>query len=1281
MAKKTRRAASTQTSFDGSDVKEARQALFQALEQHAKKENNSENSSSDDDETAPPPLHPLVRLFSQPCGAAQNPKEQKLLLCQVMKEFSAADLRRFSGSLAPALDDIVASQSYLPQEQDDEEEGNSKGINASNEGDDDDDDENIATSGAVATDVRSTRSLQLLRVTAVLLHAYWEVRAQSPRASVPDEFWHIVTPLHDILLDLQQCGPMGRTTQTLILDLCESLFHANLPDRAAVVAQTFTLLVVQALEQGTTTRRWNRLYEMREALGFLDWEDPASGWLRSMLLRLASQPHCLKQSAGKRFLASILQLEPDEELQEPDVASQGSHEHEEEGPTHNLHGLAADLHQAIKVQVPSAKLSMLQAYGEIYWRAWKDTEDLTVQARLEATVWQDWVYAVLHVQQAATYKAVQTLLQPLHQQAKATPAGSELLHRLYGPILWRSLRATHAIVRVHAAHCLAAVFPLTTPTRILPAMNQACEALLALLQDKDDRVRVAGVTAVGQVLGIYWDAVPATTLRTLLNTLVTQLASDAPSSSVRASVLGAITNLLEYPATHAVLRPLLPSLGNLLHDRVETVRVAAVRLLIQIKAVPGFKYYHVVPLHHLLSRLASETKPTGPVAQGLTALMLNSYLPADNRQAVRRAARFLQESPAAAQVFYSNVHAHIPVTEVVKLVLLLWKALAAAVLGEESTEKEQRLPADTTNRKRQRRTKGRNNETVDDDSKNDTDQSQYAGLLPTDVNLWPRIAETVSALWGSVEDQLDQSDYNECSQALLEVFSGKMLLSVLRRLEHGEAQEDRRRSTAAILRCAARLPTEAVDDLVQYVAGVLEAPTGNLSPHVALLCLWGQTEKVAPVLASSLSGPSRGLFRRSSLPDPVIPTLEPAVAIDIVKDLLSGSDPSSVAARESILQSPSARTMIASALEKGLHRAEAMLKDGNVLSDMSMSEVEHVIKLCELFGRFCLHAQANPDETEMNGHAETLLHWTTHIVLPALATPTAVFEDVDLSRISMDQSFRAPLSPLGSPGPRRRSNRNKTPTRLDGALDATSSQPVAFSNPIVTNRLQQDLAVSLLQATCLLFCEWLAVGRPSALMISQSAQAWAAALAKEQVKLLPALGRLAVQIINASHDAGVLREIMVNCSESHDTGALQQVLAVLLGARGTAAGDIHEATLQGIVNALEQLTSKTEVNPIDDFPTSLPEAWPYQCGAMATVFQVATNNPKTLVKLAKALLDGLVERSEKFRLAALHFLFVLLAGDVPDEMADVVRSLDATTLDPESRAVPLIQELRQAVPS
>ena len=1274
MARKTRKAASTaQTaSFDSEDVKEARKALLRAVEEPP----THKNDRNDDDNPTTWTLQDfaLVTLFTEErCGTATNPTEQKNLLCQVVREFTTADMRRFCNAVAPQVHTLVESQAYLPSETD------SPSPN-------DPDDEASLASETTVTKLNSPflRVLHFFRYTSLLLNAFLEGR-QKPNhtLSILPEFWQVLVPLHDIMLNLDDCGPAGRLLQSSLLQLCESLWHAKVNDRTHVVAQTFSLLVNQALEQGSTARRWNRLFEMREALDVVDWDDASSRWLRSRLLALASSPHCLQQTAGKRFLANILQLEPDVDY---DVAPNTKNSEEEDNGDDDddddkdqplsLHALAADLHQAIRVQVPSAKTSMLEAYGEIYWRAWKDTQDENVRARLEATVWQDWIYAILHVQQPATYKAVRSLLQPLHQQAKSVQGGPELLHRLYGPILWRSLRATHPVVRLHAAHCLGAVFPLTTPTRVLPATTQACEALHELLQDSDDRVRVAGVQVVGEVVGVYWDALPVSALRTLLNTMVTQLASDAPSSNVRASVLTAVTKLLEQSNTHAVLRPLLPALGNLLHDRVENVRVAAVRLLLQIKATPGFKYYHVVPVHHLLARLATETKSTGPVAQALTALMLNSYVPSDNRQAITRTVRFLQENPTSAQVFYANVAAHMPVTQVVKLTLLLWKALMTAIHGSEAEQM-----GELKGNNKRLRTKGRQSKSTADSENDVASPGDFTGLVSrTDITLWSRLAETISVLWGSVENEIDQSDYNECHLALMDGFAGEILMKTLKLLEQGpdETQDDRYRTAAAILRCCGRLPSDAVHDLVQYIGKVLDNPTVNSSAHVALLCLWGKTEQVAPILAYSLSNTNRGLFRLSNSPlnDSDISPIDSTIALGIVTDLLRGSDPSSVAARESILQSPTARSSLATALEKGLHRVQVLLKDGNVLADMPKSEVEHVLKLCELYGRFCLHMQSDPSETGLNDYAGTLLHWTTHNVLPVLSSsPETGFEDVNISRISMDQSFRTPLSPLASPAPRRRSNRNKTPTRLDGGLESSSQQPVAPANPVATNRLQKDLAVSLLRMTSLLFCEWMAVGRPGVVMVAQAAKEWTQALDTEQSKLLPSLARLAMQLIRAGHDSSVLQTMLVRCSESKDTKSLYDNLITLLSVRGHATKDIREAISVAVANALSELVDSSDVNLSDKLSVSLEEAWPYSSGAIITAVRALTSNPKGTSALARALLDNFEDRSEKFRLVTLHILFVLLSEEVSDELPTIVRGLEQVSLDPETRASSLVQEL------
>ena len=80
---------------------------------------------------------------------------------------------------------------------------------------------------------------------------------------------------------------------------------------------------------------------------------------------------------------------------------------------------------------------------------------------------------------------------------------------MYGPILWRSLRAANPRVRVNAAVVLSATFPLksssASPKEMERAVQKGTSALEALLTDSDPRVRVAGSEATATVLATFWN--------------------------------------------------------------------------------------------------------------------------------------------------------------------------------------------------------------------------------------------------------------------------------------------------------------------------------------------------------------------------------------------------------------------------------------------------------------------------------------------------------------------------------------------------------------------------------------------------------------------------------------------------------------------------------------------------------------------------------------------------------------------------------------------------------
>lgn len=205
--------------------------------------------------------------------------------------------------------------------------------------------------------------------------------------------------------------------------------------------------------------------------------------------------------------------------------------------------------------------------------------------------------------------------------------------------------------------------------------------------------------------------------------------------------MNAVTTLLEEDKTHAVLRPLLPSLGNLIHDKTEKVRLAVVNMLLFVKKVRGMKYYHVVPANHLLVRLGDEGRgrnnPRGPVASSLSNLLSNSFFPTGSKKTlldiINRTLRLLTDSPEAAVTFYRNASSLLPVNSISKLIAALMKCLCFFLIKEKRMNCE-----DVTNLSL----------VVPED------ESIECKAGHSDTALMATIAESISILWESVSSSL-----------------------------------------------------------------------------------------------------------------------------------------------------------------------------------------------------------------------------------------------------------------------------------------------------------------------------------------------------------------------------------------------------------------------------------------------------------------------------------------------------------------------------------------------
>jgi hypothetical protein len=438
---------------------------------------------------------PLIRLFEvskeqkqlDSLGLGMTPKQQQTLLIETIQNLPKKQANRFFSGLKSNLETIIAAEAYVPASAFQDEQDNS----------------NASADEEIKPDKKSTECLHFLKYSAMCVEAFLEGRvnhAKERRIStgmqlpVLPQVYDVAAELHNILFSLHTCGSEGISTQDAVLKVCETWWLANGVHKETLIAQCLPLLVLKALDDTDfQNSHIKRLFKLKNAFLVIDFTNPSSDSLRSLLLRVASNPLLLRMPEGKKFLTCL--------LQDPD--------------------LVKDLHLAFRAQIPETKKSVLQAYGEIYHRAWKDSLDddsEEVQDAIEHKALQNLMHASIHVSAPATLKSVMTVLETIHNDKKSTHT-AELLYRLYNPILWRSLSAANPVVRKNAVVVLEKVFPLHDPTanQTKEAVEKGTAALKTALQDKDPRVRVAAAEATAKICTIFWDALPATEIRMLLN--------------------------------------------------------------------------------------------------------------------------------------------------------------------------------------------------------------------------------------------------------------------------------------------------------------------------------------------------------------------------------------------------------------------------------------------------------------------------------------------------------------------------------------------------------------------------------------------------------------------------------------------------------------------------------------------------------------------------------------------------------------------------------------------
>ncbi|XP_060188626.1 uncharacterized protein LOC132617602 isoform X2 [Lycium barbarum] len=428
-----------------------------------------------------------------------------------------------------------------------------------------------------------------------------------------------VRELHDNLI-LFECDCVLLSE---IANLCEEWWKEGYYGKETLISQALPFLLSRAL---TLKKKVDvhRVYVLREAFALLDFEDESIEDLKHLIMRCVISPLFLKTEDGRKFVAFTFGL--------------------------SVQVLKEAL-AMLKSQIPFGRKSILEAFGEIVFRAWKVAEGVA-KDEIENGFLQGMIDSCIHAGSSVLAVSTRRVLGGFINQ-RTTEGVEKLIFRLAEPVIFRSLQAANSNVRQNSLHLLLDLFPLEDPD----ATKEAKDTLLdkqfflldKLLVDECPDVRVVAVEGCCRILHLFWEIIPSPTITKTLTKIFEHMIHDS-CPEVRLSTVNAVIYLLGNPHSHDILKVLLPRMGHLINDISPPVRAAVVDLLLALTDLRKFQFHKVVHIDLLLSTLANDQPMIG---QKITKLLLPSYFPSkvNLKEACNRCVTLMKRSPLAGARF------------------------------------------------------------------------------------------------------------------------------------------------------------------------------------------------------------------------------------------------------------------------------------------------------------------------------------------------------------------------------------------------------------------------------------------------------------------------------------------------------------------------------------------------------------------------------------------------------------------------------------------------------
>jgi hypothetical protein len=323
-------------------------------------------------------------------------------------------------------------------------------------------------------------------------------------------------------------------------------------------------------------------------------------------------------------------------------------------------------------------------------------------------------------------------------------------------------------------------------------------------------------------------------------------------------------------------------------------------------------------------------------------------------------------------------------------------------------------------------------------------------------------------------------------------------------------------------------------------------------------------------------------------------------------------------------------------------------------------ELEYILRCCEMYGRFVLHKVALSDSfTSFNESAQKLLDWTSKRVIAAF---TLSLDDIQFDNGSPIVS--SPLSPIPTGPPRRRFNRNNTPNKESVGSSVSGASTLRDQEAAIF--VARAFATTLLQASCVIFAEWLAVGCAGGDQIGRAAASWIKIFciddvgAAAQHALLPAFGRLAVQLSRHTSHHSLLKSLLLECKvdSTEDDLSIQKVFSTICASRDAS---VLASCVTLVIDAgLETTQSQQSSVNCDRVSKS----------AIKSALMALISSKQACVELAKQLVDQLNNSGESFSDIQLKFMISTLQLIFDDEtcschesVAPFIRQIRLTDFD------------------